>query len=128
VELVCIEAEAEIQGVLVTSLPRSRPRLSHQRGWLLYVEYIAAAPWNRRIAGSGNRRYKRVGPLLLQHAVRRSMSERRRGRIGLHSEPGETEDFYRSIGLKERGPDEEDEGRLYFEGPEDWAEGFLQEP
>jgi hypothetical protein len=122
VEHVMIMHEDEVHGVMITSLPDSPPPLSSLHD-LLYVEYLAVAPWNRSQAGD-QQRFKGIGPLLLGHAVRRSRSKERQGHVGLHSEPRAIT-FYDGIRLRRCGPDPDQERRQYFEGDAAWADRFL---
>lgn len=125
VEHVAITHEGEVQGVMITSLPDRPPVLSSLPD-LLYVEYVAVAPWNRANEGQ-LRKFKAVGPILLQHAVRRSRHEGRRGRVGLHSElDPDTLKFYREkVLIPGRGADHNEDNREYFEGDVAWASAFL---
>src|SRR5689334_22913384 len=47
IEHVAIVVADEVQGILVTSLPEEPPALCEIAD-VLYVEYIASAPWNRK--------------------------------------------------------------------------------
>src|SRR5262249_54334425 len=116
VEHVMITHAEQVEGVMVTSLPDRRPPLSSLPD-LLYVEYVAAAPWNRPLRGE-SQVFKAIGPRLLSYAVRRSMREGREGRLGLHSEPDpNTLRFYRDkVRLRPCGADGDQEDRAYFEG------------
>lgn len=123
IEHVAIVVDDEVQGILVTSLPAEPPALSEISD-LLYVEYIAAAPWNRKHLGPP--RFKAVGPALLRHAVLRSFAVGREGRIGLHSEK-QAESFYdATCKLSDRGEDLAQQLRRYYEGDTMWATQFLE--
>ena len=80
---------------------------------LLYVEYIANAPWNRPDIGI-DRRFSGCGKALIRVAAERSLELGLGGIIGLHSLPG-ARDFYRASGLKDFGPDDREHGLHYFE-------------
>ena len=78
-----------------------RCRLPEQEGQaLIYVDYIEVAPWNLKtlMLGLGEGpRFNAIGSRLIEAAVRRSVEEECKGRIGLHSLPI-TEQFYRKVG------------------------------
>jgi hypothetical protein len=80
---------------------------------LVYVEFIAVAPWNRP-AIQEPRRFKRCGSVLLELAAERSRLLGFSGRLGLHSKPA-SRAFYRNSGLKDFGPDPQEGGLHYFE-------------
>lgn len=81
-------------------------------GPLVYVEHLAVAPEGRR--GSPERRYLGCGEALLEFAAHRSQRLGHGGRLALHSLPG-SEVFYRKAGLRDFGPDPQEEGLRYFE-------------
>lgn len=80
---------------------------------LIYVEYLATAPWNRpsiqtpRLVGG-------CGRVLIQHAVARSESLGYGGLVGLHSLPAALA-FYVGIGFKDFGPDPGEDALHYLE-------------
>lgn len=80
---------------------------------LVYVEYLSAAPWNRRPLEDPPY-LKRVGSALLTIARQRSVELGYEGRVGLHALPG-TEGFYDRLNMMDNGPDPEKEGLVYFE-------------
>lgn len=81
---------------------------------LLYVDFLATAPWNRKKLVS-DPTYSGCGRILISTAVNLSFEEESEGRIGLHSLPG-AEDFYRrKVGMTDLGPDEHYDGLRYFE-------------
>ncbi|TGS35833.1 hypothetical protein EN825_34620, partial [Mesorhizobium sp. M8A.F.Ca.ET.182.01.1.1] len=88
----------------------------HQRVPLIYVEFLATAPWNRpKLVAEPI--YKGAGRVLVGTAVSLSLEEEFGGRIGLHSLPG-AEVFYRdAIGMTDLGADSEGvhKGLRYFE-------------
>jgi hypothetical protein len=121
VEHVMITQGDDIQGILVTSLPPAPPPLSAVQS-VVFIEWVATAPWNRPEA-TGGRRCKGIGSLFLQHVADRSRRAGRRGCIGLVSEP-DAEAFYVAAGLCRCGMDP-GEGLEYFEGDAGWAESLL---
>ncbi len=98
----------------------------HPKADIIYVEFLATAPWNRpRLVDKPI--YKGAGRVLIGTAVSLSLEEELGGRIGLHSLPG-AEDFYRdAIGMTDFGVDKEGphEGLRYFELPESRVADFL---
>ncbi|KYF67893.1 hypothetical protein BE11_12535 [Sorangium cellulosum] len=128
VEPVALCMGNEVQGVLITSLPDELPSPSRFSAGesLIYVEYIATAPWNRMPLG--RQRYKRVGLYLMLHAVLRSLAAGRDGRLGLHSVPDPlTVKWYKdTIRLESRDLDPGQEFYEYFEGDVRWAQSFLE--
>ncbi|MFO0603724.1 MAG: hypothetical protein U0324_11150 [Polyangiales bacterium] len=81
IEHVYLVAGGEVQGLLITSLPAVTRAPSEPL--VAYIEYIAAAPWNRPSSGEAPR-YRGVGKALVQHAVARSATEGREGCLGLN--------------------------------------------
>lgn len=99
----------------------------HERSPILYIEFLATAPWNRRVLVP-NPTYKGCGITLFGAAISLSIEEEMGGRIGLHSLPG-AEEFYRdSIGMTDLGNDEEErhQGLRYFELPTSAVHNFLE--
>lgn len=79
---------------------------------LVYVEYLASAPWNRKEIQRPPR-YQGVGTNLLRYARVRSVELGYSGRVGLHSLPGSVK-FYENQLMENFGPDEgNDDARLF---------------
>lgn len=114
------------QGCVITSLPAGPRSMTGLAALPLYVEYLSIAPWNRRILSA--RLFKAVGPVLLWHAVTRSVEAGRTGRIALHSAFPRSSEFYRKLKLAERGKDPDAAMLPLFEGDEAWAREFLRVP
>jgi len=89
---------------------------------LVYAEFLAVAPWNRR-AIQRPERFRRLGTLLVGATVAISRMESLDGRCGLHS-LRTAEGFYRKIGMKEFGIDHGKEGLVYFEFDMPSAQAF----
>jgi hypothetical protein len=89
---------------------------------LLYVDLVAAAPWNRS-AIQRPERFRGMGTLMLGVAVEVSRVHSFDGRCGLHSLLA-AEGFYRRIGMKEFGIDPSKEGMRYFELDASAAKAF----
>ena len=122
----CVVADGMTQGLMAVDLTRSA-RLEDQRGKpLVYVDYLEAAPWNRRDL-TGRVRLRGVGSALLTAAVALSREEGFKGRIGLHSLP-QADNFYRTIcGMSDLQPDPAYQNLRYFEMTPAQAQAFLEE-
>ncbi|MCY4152241.1 MAG: hypothetical protein OXE94_08430 [Aestuariivita sp.] len=98
----------------------------HPKADMVYVEFLATAPWNRpRLVAEPI--YKGAGRVLIGTAVSLSLGEEFGGRIGLHSLLG-SEKFYRdAIGMTDLGVDVDGphKGLRYFELPESQVTDFL---
>lgn len=105
----------------LSTLP-SRIEPSHE---VIYVEYVAAAPWNRRELRAAPE-LRGVGIVLLKAAVQFSFDAGFEGRLGLHSKP-EVEGFYRDrLKLRDLGPEVANDGKwVYFEATPEIAKGIL---
>ncbi len=90
---------------------------------IVYVEYLAVAPWNRPAIQS-RPRFKGFGTLLLGAAVSLSFEEGMDGRCGLHSLT-QSEGFYIHAGMENLGVDKTC-GLKYFEFSPDAARKFLE--
>jgi len=80
---------------------------------LVYVVYLATAPWNLRSL-VGQPRFAGVGHVLLHAAIQMSLEYDFKGRIGLHSLP-QAERFYEGHGFQCLGVDPEKEDLKYYE-------------
>lgn len=90
---------------------------------IVYVDYLAVAPWNR-IAIQSQPRFKGFGTLLLGVAVSISIEEGMTGRCGLHSLK-QSEGFYKHVGMEDLGIDTAC-GMRYFEFSPEAATKFLE--
>ena len=107
-----IEFEALLQGVILLETQWHRSWLP-QRLPLVYVEYLASAPWNRRLLEDPPYLLG-VGRALLLFARQRSVELGYGGRVGLHALPG-AEAFYRRYTMPDYGSDPDKDGLVYFE-------------
>lgn len=80
---------------------------------LVYIDYLASAPWNRKRIEDPPY-FVGVGRALLIFARKRSMALGYSGRVGLHSLPG-AEAFYHRQNMPDYGADPDKEGLVYFE-------------
>ena len=89
---------------------------------ILYIEFIASAPWNRKQIA--NQLYAGIGEVLITHAIELSFAEGLNGRIGLHSLP-QAEHFYQNkCGMQDFGIDPAKKMK-YFEMSHEQATEWL---
>jgi hypothetical protein len=100
-----------VEGLMILQEPEPS-RLDPQRP-VLYVRYLATAPWNRPFRDQPGR-FRHVGTVLIGQAVCESRTLGCGGGIGLHSLSG-SDAFYRKLGFHEFGPDPANRGLTYFE-------------
>lgn len=119
-EAYVIEQEEIAHGVVLIETRWHRSQLSYgeapsleRRSPLVYVEYLASAPWNRRSLEDPPF-FAGIGGTLLSFARERSAELGYDGRMGLHSLPS-AEAFYRRCNMPDYGPDPDKEGLVYFE-------------
>jgi hypothetical protein len=119
-----VEAGGVTQGLMIVSLTERGRAPGQENDHLIYVELIAAAPWNRK--GFTDRpKYKGVGRLLLAAAVSLSVDQEFGGRVGLHALP-QSATWYRQVcGMTDLGPDEAHQRLHYFEMTETQARAFV---
>ena len=126
-QLLGVECEAHMQGLMLAATAGRLCRLPPQAGKpLVYVDYLAAAPWNLRdLAAPDPPRFGAVGRVLVAAAVTLSIENEFAGRVGLHALP-QAEDFYsRVCGMTDGGVDARAEGLRYFEMTPGQAAAFL---
>jgi hypothetical protein len=80
---------------------------------IVYVDFVAVAPWNRK-AFQDPQRFRHLGTVMLGAAVELSRTLGLDGRCGLHSLP-QSEGFYRQIGMRDFGLDAAYTSLRYFE-------------
>ena len=80
---------------------------------IVYVDFVAIAPWNRK-AFQNPQRFRHFGTVMLGTAVEFSRTLGLDGRCGLHSLP-QSEGFYRHIGMRDFGLDAAYSSLRYFE-------------
>jgi len=116
-ELFGVEADARTQGMMLVLKggPKCFSRHpEHPRAPLVYVDFLATAPWNRP-GLTATPTYKGVGKVLFMTAVSLSIEEELAGRVGLHSLPG-AEAFYRNqLNMTDMGGDDTYQNLRYFE-------------
>lgn len=109
-----IECEHQVQGMMLINTDEYVARLPDEAGKsLVYIYFLAAAPWNL-LQFEANRRFKGIGQILLRAAILQSLELEHRGRIGLHSLP-QSEAFYDRQGFQCLGPDPAKKDLKYYE-------------
>lgn len=118
--LIC---QGELQGLMMVNDMMSA-RLATQFGKpMIYVEFLATAPWNRAEI-SQSPRYRGVGKVFMLAAVEASREVGFKGRLGLHSLPN-AEPFYEArCGMARLGQDSSHQNLTYFEMTETQADQF----
>ncbi|WP_166211880.1 GNAT family N-acetyltransferase [Cognatiluteimonas telluris] len=107
-----ITYQGEKQGMMALLTDGRRCRLpGHESKSLVYVRYLATAPWNLPEFGS---RFRGVGTVLMRAAVQVSIDVGFKGRIGLHSLP-KSERFYECLGLSPMNHDPDTQNLKYYE-------------
>lgn len=119
-----VMCEYQLQGLMVTN-DVSSAKLSQQFGKpMVYVEFVATAPWNRPSFESPPR-FRGTGRILIWAAVELSFASGFKGRVGLHALPN-AESFYESkCGFTRLGRDSSHQNLTYFELSENNAEAFF---
>ena len=113
-EAYVVEIDDLAQGVMLIETQWHRSQMEAQvRPRLVYVEYLAAAPWNRRIIEDPPD-FVGIGRALMAFARRRSADLGYGGRVGLHALPV-AEGFYRQLQMPDYGADPDYDGLVYFE-------------
>lgn len=120
-----VEVNGETEGLMQVELATHRSRANKYLN-LAYVGYISIAPWNRPWPEQ-LQRFKGIGSILLREAIRTSMDEGFRGRIGLHALPGAVTWYRDKLKMKAFGADPDYQGLHYFEFTEEQAKRFMGE-
>lgn len=122
-----VECSAQMQGLMLCLTTGKSARVDSERGKpLVYVHFLAAAPWNLKSIVK-EPRYGLVGSILLAAAIHLGLEEEFQGRIGLHSLP-QADAWYRdACGMTDFGPDASAHNLRYFEMTPRQAAEFLKE-
>lgn len=108
-----IECEGVAQGLMLLKTDGEFARLPSELGRpLVYIMFLAAAPWNLPTAMQP--RFAGVGTAMLRAAIEISLDLEFKGRIGLHALP-QSDSFYERQGMTLFGPDPDKENLNYFE-------------
>ena len=122
-EAFAVECSGETQGLMLVDVTKFGRLDRHKGHGLVYVEWLATAPWNRSKLVS-EPRYKGVGPILLGTAISLSVELEFKGRVSLHSLP-QSESWYRTrAGFTDGGYDSAKKMQ-YFEVTEAQAVAFI---
>lgn len=119
-----IECKGEIQGLMLVIVGKECTIESQKGKPLIYIDYLATAPWNSK-ALTKEPKYKLVGKVLLRAAIELSEDEEYKGRIGLHSLP-QAENWYTNCGMTDLGKDGGYLNLRYFEMTPDQAAAFKE--
>ena len=111
-EAYAIECEQMTQGLMLIKTLGHRSWFESFRR-VVYVHFLATAPWNRPSVQDPPR-YRLSGTLLLRFARQRSEEVGYLGLVGLHALP-EAEHFYRRMGMIDCGLDARKDNLTYFE-------------
>lgn len=111
-EKYAIECSQITQGLMMIAIRGHRSWVETEQR-LVYVDYLATAPWNRPSIQNPPE-YRLVGSTLLQFARYRSEELGYRGIVGLHALPRAAR-FYEKMGMMNCGPDSEKQNLTYFE-------------
>lgn len=119
-----IECEGDVQGLMLLKTDGEFCRLKEQTGKpLVYVWFLASAPWNLPEVES-DPRYQGVGSILMRTAIDISRDLEFKGRIGLHS-LRRSEGWYHKLGFQCLGEDP-DKKLKYFEMTAEAATAFAE--
>ncbi len=118
-----LNAEGNLQGMMITNNVTSG-RLPEQFGKpLIYIEFVATAPWNRPEIQKPPK-YRGTGRIFLLAAIETSIDAGFKGRLGLHSLP-QAENFYETkCRMTRLGPDSSHQNLTYYEMTETQADSF----
>lgn len=120
----CITCAGDVQGAMLVDLASLSNRGARS---VLYVDYLATAPWNRP-AIQDPPRFRGVGMIFLAAAIQLSKDEGFKGRIGLHSLPGARKFYEEKCGMTVIGPDPQKQNLTYYEFTGEQADAFLAKP
>ena len=113
-EAYVVEIGKIVQGVMLIETQWHRSQLDAlAQPRLVYVEYLAAAPWNRRRIEDPPD-FVGIGRVLMQFSRQRSAALGYQGRVGLHALPAAA-GFYHKLNMPDYGADPEKDGLVYFE-------------
>lgn len=111
-ESYAIACEQMTQGLMMIETRGYRSWAEPHRR-LVYVDYLATAPWNRPSLQNPPE-YRSVGSILLRFARYRSEELGYGGLVGLHALP-RAKKFYDKMGMIDCGQDPEKQNLTYFE-------------
>ncbi len=119
----------KLQGLMKLQTVGHRCRLPEQLGKaLVYVDYVETAPWNIKLlmkALGREPQYAPIGSVLIRAAVRKSIEEGVKGRLGLHSLPSSERFYLHACGMKGVERDPAKQNLLWCEFTPEGADKFL---
>lgn len=119
-----IECAGQTQGLMLLMTDGYFGKLPGEIGKpLVYVVFLATAPWNLRILG-GQPQFSGVGLVMLYAAIQISLDNGFKGRVGLHSLP-QAEGFYERLGFQCLGVDPDKKDLKYYELSPQAAREFI---
>lgn len=122
-----IVCDGMTQAMMITELTKRARLKGQENDHLVYIDFVEAAPWNRREILGEPPRYSGCGSILIRAAIEYSKLEGFKGRIGLHSLP-QANDFYANkVGMTDMGQDPDYQNLRYFEMTPEQAEAFIKE-
>jgi hypothetical protein len=120
-----VECDGEPQGLMLLKTDGHFAQLPNQeRKPLVYVPYLATAPWNQRELNNSPK-FSGVGTVLMRAAVMASLEAEFKGRVGLHSLP-KAEGFYECHGFQCLGVDLQKDNLKYYELSPEAAAEFMR--
>ena len=112
---------------MITDLAKRTRIESQKNDHLVCIDFVEAAPWNRREILGEPPRFSGCGSILVRAAIEYSNLEGFKDRIGLHSLP-QANDFYANkVGMTDMGQDPDYQNLGYFEMTPEQAEAFIKE-
>lgn len=124
-ESFAIECDDITQGLMLVNNIATARELSQFGKFIIYIDLVAVAPWNR-IGFSKKPLYKGIGPLLLAAAISYSIDQEFEGRIGLHSLPQSESWYIDHCKMTDLGPDKNYPNELrYFEMTPEQAQIYI---
>lgn len=121
-----IECDSEMQGLMLLVTAGKTCRIESQKGKpLVYIHFLAAAPWNLPSVTS-EPRFSLVGTVFIAVAIQLSLDEEFSGRIGLHSLPQADAWYEKGCGMTNLGGDPSAQNLKYFEMTPEQASEFLK--
>ncbi|HWZ30756.1 MAG TPA: hypothetical protein VNX18_05460 [Bryobacteraceae bacterium] len=124
-----IAYEGRLQGLLKLETAGRSSRIDAQKGKpLVYVDYVETAPWNIKLITSAlgtAPKFGGIGTRLIEAAVRRSLEEGFKGRLGLHSLSISERFYLKACGMTAVAKDPTKQNLLWCEFTPEQAEKFL---
>lgn len=121
-----VEYASQMQGMMLVTTAGKPCRIASQRGKpLIYVHFLATAPWNTPSV-TKSPRFSLIGSVLIAAAIYLSLAEEFSGRIGLHSLPQSDQWYSNACGMTDLGPDPSFQSLRYFEMTPEQASEFLR--